>query len=219
MPAMALITEFTYSADGGSMTSVRFGGDSTTLSGDQFVYPTGGSYPVMSNVTENNWHISGNIGDYSGFGLSFDNCSRVNASAYRGISFTISGTVAMGSMITMGSATLNNRIAASWLIAHPVAGSTPTAADPGRCIPNAAAVNQYAQSDCVDATKVIQVTTSPVTQNILWTDFTGGKPEANVTPTDITTVYWFFPPPVGAGSTNPTPYMADIRIDDLKFIQ
>jgi hypothetical protein len=82
------------------------------------VYPTSGSWPITSDVTGNNWHISGTIGDYSGFGLGFDGCSRVDASAYRGISFTISGSVPMGNMVTLGMGTLNDTIAPSWLNAH-----------------------------------------------------------------------------------------------------
>jgi hypothetical protein len=75
-----LITDFTFVADGGAATTVHFGDDTTTFSGGEFVYPTSG-YAVISDVTGNNWHISGAIGDYSGFGLSFDGCSNVDASA------------------------------------------------------------------------------------------------------------------------------------------
>jgi hypothetical protein len=55
-------------------------------------------------------------------------------------------------------------------------------------------------------------------QRVLWTDFAGGKPETAVTPTDILSVYWFFPPPAGAGTATPAKYPVDIVIDDLQFI-
>jgi len=164
-------------------------------------------------VTGNNWHISGTLGDYSGFGLSFDGCSRVDASAYRGISFTISGSVPQGSVVTMGVVTLNNTIASSWLNAHGGDGSV----KPGRCIPTAG-TNQYAQSSCADATTALPIRAIPTVQTILWSDFTGGKPEPGVTPSDILTVYWFFPPPAGVGTATPSPYPVDIVIDNLAFV-
>lgn len=218
LPAKPLITDFTYVADGGMMDQVHFGDDSTTFSGSEFVYPTaaaGSAYPLTSNVTGGSWHMTGTLGDYSGFGLSFDNCSRVDASAYKGISFTISGSVPMGNMITIGMATLNDRIAASWLMSH--GNTTAAVGDPGRCIPTSG-TNQYSQTTCADPTKTVPVTSTPTTISILWGDFTGGKPEAGVTPGDITTIYGFFPPPAGAGTTTPTTYAVDITIDNLSFI-
>jgi hypothetical protein len=226
LPAQPLITDFTYVAPDGGVadaavaTQYNHFGDTTTLGGSEFAYPLDGTWPVTSDVSGSNWHIFGTLGTYSGFGLYFDNCTHVNASAYAGISFTISGSVALGGMVTMGVGTLKNVIAASWLLAHPVAGgTTPDPAAPGRCIPVATtATNQYTQSECADATKTVPVTATPTTISIRWADFTGGKPELGVTPSDITNVYWFFPPPAGAGSTTPTTYAADITIDDLKFI-
>ncbi len=232
----ALITDFTVvppdagapsdggAADGGAAdaapvatNTVHFGGGAT-LGGSEFVYPTGGMWPVTSDVSGGSWHMTGTLGDYSGFGLYFDNCSRVDASAYSGISFTISGRHRLppGGIVTMDIATLDDQIAASWLLAH--GGGTPAATDPGRCIPDATATSQYNQTDCADPTKVITVTTTPTKVTILWTDFTGGKPTAAVTPGDIIGIYWFFPPPVGAGTTTPTTYPVDITIDDLSFI-
>jgi len=200
-----LITEFTYAADGGSMTSVHFGDDSTKFSGDEYVYP---SAAIGSSVAGGSWHISGTVGDYSGFGLSLDNCSHIDAHAFKGISFTVSGTVDMGSMFTMGIDTLNDTIAASWLTGHDAGG---TADSPGRCIPKKG-TNKYDQMDCGNPTKAISLATA--NQTILWGDFSGGKPEASVTPGDIISIYWYFPWS-GAGST---PYAVDIVIDDLKFI-
>jgi hypothetical protein len=225
LPTQALISDFGYmTGDGGTdalvaTDTVHFGAG-TAFSGGEFYYPTDGTWPLTSDVTASNWHMSGTLGTYSGFGLFFDNCTHLDASAYKGISFTISGSVPMGSMITMGIGTLDNVIAASWLIAHPVAGTTPPVATAaGRCIP-ASGTNQYDQPTCGDATKTIPVTATPTTQTILWTDFIGGKPDLNgVHPSDIISVYWFFPPPVGAGGTAPTTYPADLVIDDLSFVQ
>ena len=209
LPAKALITDFTYApSDAGAATDFASFGDSTTLSGTEFVYPTG-TGALTSDVTKNNWHISGTVGDYSGLGLVFFNCSRVNAAAYKGISFTISGSVPTGNMITMGVGTLNNSITAAWLNTHGETGKT----SPGRCSP-VSGTNQYDQPTCATATKVIPITATPTTQKIMWADFTGGKPESGVTPTDIISVSAYFPW-AGAGSA---PYAADIVIDDLSFI-
>jgi hypothetical protein len=223
LPTQALITDFGYMT-GDAGTDAAVATDTVhfvagPFSGGEFFYPTDGTWPLTSNVTGNNWHMMGTLGTYSGFGLFFDNCTHLDASAYKGISFTISGSVPMGSMITMGIGTLNNVIAASWLIAHPVVGTTPPVATAaGRCIPTAG-TNQYDQQTCGDAIKTIPVTATPTTQTILWTDFTGGKPDLNgVHPSDIISMYWFFPPPVGAGGTTPTTYPADLVIDDLSFV-
>jgi len=88
---------------------------------------------------------------------------------------------------------------------------------PGRCIPTAG-TNQYAQSSCADATTALPIRAIPTVQTILWSDFTGGKPEPGVTPSDILTVYWFFPPPAGVGTATPSPYPVDIVIDNLAFV-
>jgi hypothetical protein len=210
-----LITDFTYVPDGGSTTTVHFGDDTTTLSGGEFVYPTSGNYVVTSDVTGNSWHISGTIGDYSGFGLSFDGCNRVDASAYKGISFTMSGVVAAGSIVTMGVGTLDDTLAASWLNAH---GGTTAVDAPGRCIPTSG-TNAYTQSSCADPTATIPVTSIPTTITLRWSDFSGGRPEASVNPSGILTIYWIFPSPPGVGTSSVTTYPVDLTIDNLTFIQ
>lgn len=220
-PAQALITNFTYTpgeAGTNPTDSVHFGDDSTTFSGSEYVYPTSGDWVITSDVTGGNWHIKGTVGTYSGFGLSFDSCSRLDASAYSGISFTLGGTVGApgtaANTITMGIGTLPDTIAASWLDTHGVDGGTGTV-PPGACVPTSG-TNQYSQSTCADPTEVIAVPATATLQTLTWASFTGGKPMP-VVPSDILTVYWFFPPPAGAGTTTPTTYTVDITIDDLTF--
>jgi hypothetical protein len=215
-PAQAMITDFTPGAT--ETTQVHFG-NSTTLGGGQYVYPAAGgtvTYPLTSDVTGGNWHISGTVGDYSGFGLYWDNCKRVDASKYKGISFKISGTVEQDGMVTFEISTLKDTISAAWLNGHGVTG----ASDPGTCTPPAdATLNQYSQTTCAEPKVSIPVTANPTTQTILWSDFTGGKPEANVTASDILSIHWIFPNPNGILSGTPTPYKADIIIDDLSFVE
>jgi hypothetical protein len=212
-PAQALITDFTHdpSADA---TQVHFGGTGS-LAGGEYVYPTSGTYPLTSDMTGNSWHISGDAGDYSGFGLYFDNCSRIDASAYKGISFKVSGVVEQGGGITFQIDTLNDTIAATWLKSH---GGSPTDGAPGRCLPPDSAPNQWAQTACANPTQSIPVTDTPTVQTILWGDFAGGAPEASVTASDIVAIHWVFPNPSGVGTSSVTPYKIDVTLDDLSFV-
>lgn len=219
--ASGVITDFTYvPADGGAPVTdqVGFGDYTTTLSGGEFFYPNAMStstYKLMSDVTGGNWHLSGTVGDYSGMGLFFANCSRVDASAFKGISFTVSGTV-MGGALTLQVATVADQIAASWLMSHGETGAKET--DPGRCNPVATAVNQYAQTDCAPPVKTITVTATPTPVTVLWSDFTGGKPQASVTASDIIGIRWILPVPAGVGTASVVTYPLDLVIDNLAFV-
>ena len=233
--ASGLITDFTYvtpdaavtsdaAADGGGTATVadqiHFGDDTTTLSGGVYYYPNPSStatpvaYQLHSDVTGSNWHITGMVGDYSGLGFYYDNCNKIDASAFKGISFTISGTV-QGSAVTVEVDTLNDTIAASWLNTHM---GTADVTAPGHCIPGPTAVNQYAQSDCVEPTKLITVPATPGTVSVLWSDFTTGKPEAAVTPSQIVGIRWGFPNPVGVATPSVVAYPLDVVIDNIAFI-
>jgi hypothetical protein len=203
----ALITDFTYTP-GSDTTQVHFG-NSTTLSGGEYVYGGLTGAPLVSDMSNSNWHITGSVGDYSGFGLYFDSCSRIDASAFKGISFKVSSTV-ISDGITFGVDTLDNTITADWINSH---GGSSTG--PGRCTPPAdPSLNQYSQSTCANAAASIPVTATPTVQQVLWSDFTGGKPDANIAkPAEIIGIHWSFPW-TGAG----TPYAVDLTLDDLSFI-
>jgi alpha-L-fucosidase len=206
LPATAPITDFTFApSDSGATdtTGVRFGSYGS-LSGGVYIYP---SSKITSDVTQSNWHITGTVGDYSGFGLYFDGCNRVDASKYKGISFKISGSMGTNPL-TLGVATLNDSIAAGWINTN---GGDSTA--PGRCIPTSG-TSQYSQQGCSTPSKTIAVTLEPTVVNVLWSDFSGGSPEASVlTPAEITSIAWTLP-----WSYAGTPYPVDLVIDDLSFI-
>lgn len=199
-----------------SKTDPSFGDFTTTFSGGGFVYPGAGNmYPLTSDVTEGNWHISGDVGNYSGFALFFNNCFKVDASAYKGISFTVSGEVEMGGTLTFLVGTAADDITSAWLNMHKAEGE----ADKhnfGRCTP--ATDNQY-DGSCGSPTKSIPVTADPTVVTVLWKDLTSGKPQASVTPSEITSIAWSFPAPAGAGTDSPTVYKADVVIDDLTFVE
>jgi hypothetical protein len=204
---------------------VSFGDYTNTLSGGEFVYPNTAqtptpTYPLTSVVTASNWHITGTVGDYSGFGFFFQTsagtCTRIDATGYKGISFTISGTVKDQS-VTVEVDTLNDTIRPGWLMAH--GSTTATAADAGACDPGGtAATTQYSQTVCVEPTKAIPVTTTATPIMVLWSDFTTGKPDASPKATDIVGIRWVLPTPAGAGTATPTTYPVDITVDNIAFL-
>jgi hypothetical protein len=225
--AGGLITNFTYVPSDAAVPvtdQVSFGDYTNTLSGGEFVYPNTAqtpapTYPLTSLVTASNWHITGTVGDYSGFGFFFQTsagaCSRIDATGYKGISFTISGTV-MGQSVTVEVDTLNDTIKPAWLTAH---GGTPMSTDSGACDPGGtAATTQYSQTVCVEPTKVVPVGATPTPVTVLWSDFTTGKPDAAPKPTDIVGIRWVLPTPAGAGTATPTTYSLDITVDNIAFI-
>jgi hypothetical protein len=215
---VALLTDFTYVDDGKPETKLgaSFGDFTKTFSGSTFVYPgEGKTYPLTSDVTMDNWHLSGTIGDYSGFGLSFANCALADASAFKGISFTLSGSVEMGGTLTVNVGTAANDITSAWLNAHKMAGEADKHGF-GRCTPPGD--NQY-DGSCAAGAKTVEVSETPTTVTVLWADLTGGKPSATINPAEITFITWALPAPAGAGTTAPTTYKADIVVDDLKFVE
>jgi hypothetical protein len=215
LPPEQMITAFTYDADGGSMTDPRFGTFGTSWSGGGSVY--GG---LMSDLTGNDWHLSGTISDFSGFGLYFDKtvpaalmCSKVDASAFAGVRFTIWGSIPSPNQLTMGISTLSNAPPGSWL--KHVNAVNVTGDEPGRCFPGSG-MTQYYHPDCADAIHTFPVTgtqAAPQTISVMWNGFTGGKPQPNVMPSEIVGMFWYVSWAAGA-----TPYAVDIHIDNLAFI-
>jgi len=219
-PPQQVITSFTYTpSDAGTAdtTSVRFGSAGSLQGGTSYYGGAGATSPLTSDVTKNNWHITGTVGDYSGFALYFDSgatpCDRVDASQFKGISFKISGSVPHGgSVITFGVGTVKDTPSGTWMIS-PGGKTSAKATDVGSCTPTSG--TQYYHPGCGDPTIQIPVTADPVVQNIPWADLTGGTPLANPDPSGITSIYWYFP---WTGS-NDTAYAVDFTIDDLSFIQ
>jgi hypothetical protein len=210
-PTQALITDFTPPEAGLSDAGdITFGDFGTQFSGGTFIYPT----PALaSDMIDGNWHISGTVGDYSGMGLYFQaasKCALVDASAYRGISFTISGTVnsPAPNTLTMGVSIAADTVANSWYVQWDAGAADPNF---GTCVPPTG--NKY-DGSCADPQKLVSFTGTQ-TVTLLWSDFAGGKPAATIDPKTITSIYWYLPW-TGAGQA---PYTVDIRIDDLKFVE
>jgi hypothetical protein len=158
------------------------------------------------------WHLSGTVADYAGFNVYFDNCSRWDASAYKGISFTLSGTAANAATpLSFAVTTVNDTTSAAWLISQN--DTTAKASDVGTCTPTSGN-GKYYHPGCADPTISITVPTTPTTISVLWSDLSGGQPDASPKPNQITGIYANLPWTSGSAS-----YAADLTIDNLKFIQ
>lgn len=224
----ALLTDFTplaaAGADAGADAAVpgtpvagaSFGDFTSMLSGSTFVYPGDGAYPVHSDVSGGNWHLTGTLGNYSGFGISFANCYLVDASAYKGISFTVQGSVPMGNSITLSVGTAADDITSVWLNRNAMPPPDPKLVpNAGRCVP---AMLQY-DGSCGAPNRAVPVTAEATTVQVLWTELSGGRPAAALDPKEITGISWIFPAPAGAGTSTPVTYDVDLTIDDLRFIE
>lgn len=211
LPPAQTITDFTYDPDSGATDQVTFGTYGTTFSGGEDFYANAPA-TLTSDVTQGDWHLMGNVANYSGFALYFDSvngCNMVDASAYAGITFTIWGTDP--NMITMFVPTMDDTPTPSWFTSVDASVTTPT---PGSCTPTSG--SQYYHPGCADPMYAFHVTgtqASPQTVTINWTDFTGGLCEPNVNPSQIVGMSWQF-----LWSSTATPYNVDIHIDNLTFI-
>jgi hypothetical protein len=212
-PNTLRIMDFTYAAvDAGGAaapTEATFGDFKTTFSGGTYIYPDSASAlppALTSDITHSNWHISGTVGTYSGFGLYWNACALLDASAFKGISMIISGNIPANTLY-MSVDTAEDEVATAWYVANKI---TPANAGAfGTCVPIS---NQY-DGTCTTPSKVIPVTATPTTVAILWADLTGGKPQASVTPDKLTSISFYF-----SYSFGTAPYPVDITIDDLSFV-
>jgi hypothetical protein len=211
-PEDSSILDFTHLSGDGVQAS--FGDFVETFSGGTFVYPNTEQmtmYPLTSDVTQDNWHITGTVGEYSGFGLYFENCTKFDASAFDGIEFTISGDVGLGTTVDLRVGTAANSVSHEWLHEN---GQADEPANFGRCIPPGS--NQY-DGSCSEPHFTVTVTESPSVVTVLWDDLTGGSPEASVTPSELTSISWALPAPAGVDTENVTTYSVDLVVDDLRF--
>jgi hypothetical protein len=205
--------DFTYNPSGDGIQA-SFGDFTETFSGGTFVYPNTEQmtmYPLTSDVTEDNWHITGTVGEYSGFGLYFGDCAKFDASAFDGIQFTISGDVGMGTTVDFRVGTAANTVSHEWLHEN---GQTQEPANFGRCVPPGS--NQY-DGSCSEPSFTVTVTDTPSVVRVLWDEFKGGSPEAAVTPSELTSISWALPAPAGVGTEGVTTYSVDLIIDDIRF--
>ena len=162
-------------------------------------------YPLTSVVTASNWHITGTVGDYSGFGFFFQTsasaCSRIDATGYKGITVHHlrdgDGPVGHGR--------------GRYLERHHQADLArwPTVARPCRPTPAPAirAARRRRRSTrrrrASSRPRWSRSAPPPTPVTVLWSDFTTGKPDASPKPTDIVGIRWVLPTPAGRRHRHP----------------
>ncbi|HEY3594238.1 MAG TPA: hypothetical protein VGL13_10190 [Polyangiaceae bacterium] len=227
----ALISDFSV-PDGGALTT---GCDGTTftsaygLYGDEYyggtyVYPTSCTdaclhsstpsvTPLLQDLSAGNWHITGSVGNYSGFGVYMSHRTApidplsgtapyqgppyavMDASAYSGVKFTISGNAGTPSVvgITLQSAATVVGTASYTNDLHPVAQTVNTC---GTC----------PVAPCGNTELMIPVTATPTPVTITWAQAGIPDPQAfmNVSGRFIWT-------------TTTATFPVDVTIDDITF--
>ncbi len=213
-PTTPLITDFTYTpTDAGIVpTEISFGNFTTTFSGGTYIYPDSASVPqpaLTSNITASNWHITGTVGTYSGLGMYWNACALLDASTFKGISMTVSGSVPAPNTLNLSVSTAEDTISTAWYAKNTVPPATVTATF-GTC--NPPGNNQY-DGTCTGPSAAIPVTATPTKVTIPWANLTGGKPQLGVTPSKLTGMSFYF-----TWSGTGVAYPVDVTIDDLSFV-
>lgn len=199
-----LISDFSLVA-GANPAEMSFGPEASFRGGTYF-YPRGAG--LTSDVSGDDWNVSGTVTGPSGFGLYMSTCSLLDASAFTGIAFRIWGQIAETSSLVLVIETAAHQVSHVWLNDHK---ATPTDPDvppnAGRCIPAA----RRFDGTCRGARITIPVTQTPTDLTISWLDLDGSSPVGIVDPSEITSIVWEFSQPAVDG------YPVDIHLDDLRF--
>jgi hypothetical protein len=166
--------------------------DDMVFSGYSYSYP---DMVIVSDVTTGAWHLTGTVGNYSGFAVAFS-CA-ADAAMFTGISFSIKGDAGATGRLVMNVGTspddVNGATAAtSW----------------GKCVPK---TSQY-DGTCLSPHVDVPVTTTANTVKVKWADLKGGAPQASVSPDSLSSIVWVWDWVAGA-----TSYPVDITLDDLVF--
>jgi len=161
------------------------------------VYSYGGSGDAGLDLTATvdlvaqNFHVTGHVTTYSGFGLYFDECA--DASDYRGITFKLSGTVAGGGLRFV-----------------PTVNET-TPIDPVNMIGSCSYSNEITKfTECVNPGATI---TASGKVTVLWDALSGGRPRATVNPAQLRGLQWVLVWAPGLPS-----YAVDLTLDDVAFV-
>jgi hypothetical protein len=208
--ASASILDFTSGTSSfGTFNGVVFSGGTYSYPGPSSGTCDPASY-YCSDYAGMNWHMTGLVKDYSGFGLYF--MCKTSVTPYTGIQFDISGTFTGNGMgtgtVPSPSVTFNVGTPADDVAAQYT--STPTTPSWGACIPTTG--NQY-DGSCAAPSQVIPLSATPTTVMVPWSGFTTGKPSPTPDPANITSFSWALPW-TGAGAAQ---YTVDITVDNIKF--
>jgi hypothetical protein len=152
------------------------------------------AYPIAGDTSGGNWHLSGTVGDYSGFGIYLEPCM-IDLSAYTGISFVIGGNVGATGELTFGVASSEDN-------------------KPSNCWTNVGTCNPDAGT-CRSPHTQITVPATPGTVTVHWADLADGMPTSTLDNMQVTGFNFAF----DCGSCLTTPYAVDLTIDDLALVQ
>ncbi len=210
VPIGADVTDFSGIAEGGVFLS-----DSNpetqwnNLYGGTYVYPaldacldTQPAYPLTTDVTGGNWHITGTAGTWSGFGLWFGPCSVLDLTGYSGIAFTISSAETLPGPLTMSINSASN------------SAPSADAANP-TCITNSATCTA---ENCAASTLVLDtVGGTPTEVTVSFADMIDGAPSVTPVVSEITGIQWMLHWEWTSDDSYP-PYPVDITIDDIRLV-
>jgi hypothetical protein len=202
-----------FAAVGSDPTQALFGDFQRVLSGGTYVYPLAPDAEqagLRSDVTDGDWHISGTVAEQSGFGLFLD-CQLLDASAFTGLAFRVSGSVEGAGTITLLIGTASNDVSAAWLLEND--GVSPPGS--GRCTP----VQSEYDGTCSPAR--LEIAVSPQAREVIvpFAALGQGSPEAGVNPAELTTIAWALPSPPLDPAGDVEPYAVDLRLDDIRFVE
>jgi hypothetical protein len=209
VPSSSIISTF----DGASPTAFDAWG-TAPLVGGTFVFPACGAappeptYPLFEDYSANNWNITGTVGTFSGFGVWWVvqngpangyptyGVGMIDASAYAGIQFDVSGNPGPLGAITLAVLSANQQSSAS----------DPSRPSCGACNPDAGVC------DVAVTSSVAGFTGTTKTVRIRWSDLSSTRGLA-LDPAKLVGITWAFPWIQGG-----TPYPVDVTIDNLQFI-
>ena len=222
-PPAALISDFSIAP--GATAPAVFGTWGQSIFGGAYTYPgtapacetgTVSAYPLTQTVTGGAWNIQGTVGTYSGMGLWWEcntataaaptyaaTCA-IDASAYTGISFTVSGSIGP---VSHGTGTVGLTMGVS--TASTTAPKTDSAGNPKNC-------GTCTATTC-GSSVAVPVTATATAVTLTWAQL------GVTTPNAITGISFAFTDPFslnGGYETSPytaTPYPVDISVDDLQF--
>lgn len=214
-PVSKVISDFAAGswADG----AANYGVAGQSFSGQIKAYGTS----VTADMSGSDFHVSGTVAASAGVQAYFDNLCVADATAYKGLSFDISGTIgdaAPNKAITFWVGTVEDSVTSAWLatLDAGTAGST-LASTPGTCTPTSG--NRVTHPGCRNPAYTLNLT-SPEKQTVRvkWEDFTSGQPNITAAPGRITLIGWRLPTPTSTDA-GVNSFPVDIRIDNLQFIE
>jgi hypothetical protein len=195
-----------------------YGGGTFEYPGPAMGSPCDPSIHLCPNFDGKNWHITGTVHDYSGFGIYFTEGSVWDVSMFTGLSFDISGTFTMAANIDAGGAPAAQVTLNVIDLPHEVdsAHTADHRSTCGTCVPMSG--NEY-DGSCVAPTKVITLTSTATPTMLHWLDISDGMRPPHYTgespdPAKISHITWVLP---WNGSAS-TPSAVDVVIDNLKYL-